>query len=124
PLLELALGGPRPRPDRRRRLGLGVRLLAALAARAPEQEEDPADQPERLLVLDRVDRLPLELADVGADRRAEAALVVRLDHLARCGLDVLAERSDLPRRQRMLDPPLVDRPDALGRDVDRLAERG
>ena len=82
PLLELALGAHRPRPDRRRDLGLGVRLLRAdvagdrpvlgsnerarniegrvpaakiaVTSTADSLRVDPADEPDRLLALDRV----------------------------------------------------------------------
>src|ERR1041385_3388783 len=109
--LELALGDHRPRPDRNRDLGLGVRLLAALAATlAAKQEEDAADEPDRLLVLDRMDRFSLGLAHVGSDRLAEAAVVVRLDLRTRRRLEKLTDPVHLLLRQGQLDSSLGDRP--------------
>src|SRR5215510_10543343 len=80
PPLELAVGTHRAGPDRRRDLGLGVRLLSALAKEPPEEERGPAPDVHPVLVpLDRRDRFPLELAHVGAELRSEPAPAVGLD---------------------------------------------
>jgi hypothetical protein len=68
-----------------------------------EPEVDAADEPLLSPVLDRVDRLAFHLAEVGADRLAEAAVVVGLDLRRRCGLEELARPREVRRREREID---------------------
>src|SRR5579862_70689 len=124
--------GDQPQPDRRaspaHRPGSLFprhyrRAAEELAALAFEQQREPPEETGRLLVFDRKEHLALGRVDVRTDARA--GLVVSLDDPARRRLEVLAECGELLGGQCQRDPLVVgDLADALGRDVDRLAERG
>src|SRR5439155_15257902 len=76
---------------------------------AAEEEGDPSPDVHRMLVpLDRRERLSLQLARLGGQRLADAALAVGLDVGRRRRLEVLLELVDLLRRQREPDGALGD----------------
>src|SRR5206468_10088695 len=96
---------------------------SALAEETPEEESDPAPDVHRvLLILRRSERLPLELARLGAQRLADAAFAVRLDLGARRGLEVLPKLVDLRQGQRQPHGSLGDLVHLLRRHVTRLPE--
>src|SRR5438270_641354 len=100
------------------------RGTGGLLAEPPEEEREAPPEVHRMLVpLDRGEGVALDLADVGREPFAEAALAVRLDLERRRGLQVLGELRDLLGRQRQAHGSVRDLGDLLGRHVARLPER-
>jgi hypothetical protein len=93
-----------------------------VAELAAEEEVDAADEPDRSLTLDRVDRLAFQLADVGADLLAQPASAVGLDLRGRGRLEELVRPLDLVAGERQVDASLRDGRDSLGGDVLRPAD--